>query len=111
MKIQHYEARRLEPGDLERKGLARRDLVKRDLVTRDPATRTPGAKRRGAPPASALYHSELAMQAAKKMRQTNQKRKTGHLVCQHLQMMLENDTSLPPKPTAGRHKHQYRLGL
>ncbi len=98
MKIQHYEARRLET----------RDLADRGPGARDPATRrAPGTRQGGAPPASALHHAELAMQAAKKMRRTSQKRKTGHLVCQHLQMMLENNTNLDP----GRHKHQYRLGL
>ena len=37
---------------------------------------------------AAEYHSLLAMEAARKMRRTRQKRKTGQEVCHHLKMML-----------------------
>ena len=36
----------------------------------------------------AKYHSELAMEAARKMCRSRQKRKTGQEVCHHLRMML-----------------------
>jgi hypothetical protein len=36
----------------------------------------------------ASYHSELAMEAAKKMRRSRQKQKVGQQVCHHLKMML-----------------------
>jgi hypothetical protein len=36
----------------------------------------------------ARYHSELAMEAARKMCRSRQKRKTGQEVCHHLRMML-----------------------
>lgn len=38
-----------------------------------------------------LNHSIMAMQAAKRMRSSKQKRKTGHVVCHHLRMMLAAD--------------------
>lgn len=33
-------------------------------------------------------HSMMAMNAAKRMRRSKQKQKTGHVVCHHLRMML-----------------------
>ena len=44
---------------------------------------------------NARYHSELAMQAARKMRRTRQKLKTGQLVCHHLRLMLASDKPIP----------------
>ena len=38
-----------------------------------------------------LNHSLMAMQAAKRMRNSKQKRKIGHVVCHHLRMMLKAD--------------------
>jgi hypothetical protein len=38
-----------------------------------------------------LNHSLMAMQAAKRMRNSKQKRKVGHVVCHHLRMMLKAD--------------------
>ncbi|MFT5208660.1 MAG: hypothetical protein ACI9CE_000374 [Flavobacterium sp.] len=38
-------------------------------------------------------HSDLAMAAAKKMRKTRSKEKTGHLVCVHLLDMLSDEKS------------------
>lgn len=57
----------------------------------------------------ALYHSELAMAAAKKMRRSRQKQKTGQEVCHHLKMMLSSE---PPR-SAGRNRQepQYSLGF
>lgn len=43
---------------------------------------------------SARYHSELAMAAAKKMRRSRQKLKTGQMVCHHLRMMLASEPTL-----------------
>ena len=40
------------------------------------------------------YHSEQAMVAARKMRSTRQKQKTGQMVCHHLRMMLSADPSM-----------------
>lgn len=45
----------------------------------------------------ARYHSVLAMEAARKMRRTRQKKKTGQQVCHHLKMML---TAEPPRASA-----------
>ena len=39
----------------------------------------------------AKYHSALAMQAARKMRNSKQKQKTGQIVCHHLRMMLTSE--------------------
>lgn len=56
-----------------------------------------------APEMQAQYHCEQAMAAAKKMRSTKQKRKTGQMVCHHLRMMLNaepaaNDCPVMPMP-------------
>ena len=37
------------------------------------------------------YHSVLAMEAARKMRRTRQKKRTGQKICHHLKMMLESE--------------------
>lgn len=37
------------------------------------------------------YHSVLAMEAARKMRRTRQKLRTGQQVCHHLKMMLASE--------------------
>ncbi len=57
------------------------------------------------------YHSALAMQAARRMKTTREKRKTGQMVCHHLRMMLES-----VDPNARRHlprveNNQYRLSF
>ena len=41
----------------------------------------------------AKYHSVLAMEAARKMRRSRQKLRTGQEVCHHLKMMLASDPS------------------
>ena len=62
-----------------------------------------------------MDHSELAMQAAKRMRRSKQKQKTGRVVCHHLRMMLVTDrpvarSSLPgSSPKAG--EKQFALGF
>ncbi len=62
----------------------------------------------------AKYHSVLAMEAARKMRRSRQKRRTGQEVCHHLKMMLASDPSpresVPRKQAAGT-KPQFRLGF
>ncbi len=70
-----------------------------------------------APPKIAIhakYHSVLAMEAAKKMRRSRQKRRTGQEVCHHLKMMLASDPSprgaVPRKQAAGT-EPQFRLGF
>ena len=42
-----------------------------------------------------LNHSAMAMKAAKQMRRSKQKQKTGRVVCHHLRMMLAADVSIP----------------
>lgn len=62
----------------------------------------------------AKYHSVLAMEAAKKMRRSRQKRRTGQEVCHHLKMML---ASGPSPVESSRLKQgtgaepQFRLGF
>jgi len=73
-----------------------------------------------------LNHSMMAMQAAKRMRNSKQKRKTGRVVCHHLRMMLKADepvsissaSSMPALPESllqktvkGADKQQFTLGL
>ncbi len=71
-----------------------------------------------------LNHSMMAMQAAKRMRSSKQKRRTGHVVCHHLRMMLKAEepvragaeSSVPdffdfPLPKSSRNKQQFTLGL
>jgi hypothetical protein len=55
----------------------------------------------------ARYHSLLAMEAARKMRRTRQKRKTGQEVCHHLKMMLAEPA--PERET--RTESQFQLGF
>lgn len=43
-----------------------------------------------------LCHSEMAMHAAKKMRRSRQKLKTGRVVCHHLRMMLAANEAIEP---------------
>lgn len=45
------------------------------------------------------YHSVLAMEAARKMRRTRQKLKTGQQVCHHLKMMLASEP-VPAEPVS-----------
>jgi hypothetical protein len=47
-----------------------------------------------------LNHSMMAMQAAKRMRNSKQKRKTGHVVCHHLRMMLKADDPVRISPAS-----------
>lgn len=64
----------------------------------------------GAVATAARYHSELAMQAARKMRRTKQKLKTGQEICHHLRMMLASDP-VPPASNDAGHAGQIRLAL
>lgn len=91
MTAQHYEARRLK--------------------AKGQRANQPGANNPTGKITSARYHSALAMEAAKKMRRSRQKYKTGHLVCYHLQRMLESTEALPSKPSHGHHEAQYHLGF
>ena len=68
-----------------------------------------GQNDRGQSAIVALYHSELAMAAAKKMRRSRQKQKTGQEVCHHLKMMLSSE---PPRSAGcNRQEPQYSLGF
>ena len=59
--------------------------------------------------ASARYHSELAMQAAKRMRSSRHKQKTGQEVCHHLRMMLTCEPA--PRSPVTEARPQYELGF
>ncbi len=67
----------------------------------------------------AQYHSEQAMAAARKMRRTRQKQRTGQMVCHHLRMMLASEpativTELPngeQKCYQLREQPQFQLGF
>ncbi len=65
-------------------------------------------------PVDAAAHSVLAMEAARKMRRSRQKLRTGQEVCHHLKMMLASDPSsresVPRKQAAGT-EPQFRLGF
>ena len=72
-----------------------------------------------------LCHSEMAMHAAKKMRRSKQKQKTGRDVCHHLRMMLAANEPVVPftiasrgmssvsgiSPSQSRNDSQYSLGI
>lgn len=47
-------------------------------------------------------HSLLAMRAARRMRSSKSKVKTGHTVCQHLLLMINEADSHQPDPRASR---------
>lgn len=51
-------------------------------------------------------HSVLAMRAAKRMRRSKHKVKTGHTVCQHLLLMINEPDSRQPEPRASRRFHE-----
>jgi hypothetical protein len=62
----------------------------------------------------AKYHSVLAMEAAKKMRRSRQKLRTGQKVCHHLKMMLASDPA--PRESVSRQRAagaepQFQLGF
>ena len=62
----------------------------------------------------AKYHSVLAMEAARKMRRSRQKLRTGQEVCHHLKLMLASDPA--PRQSARRAQvagaePQFRLGF
>ncbi|MFP6809001.1 MAG: hypothetical protein VB957_17735 [Pseudomonadales bacterium] len=44
-----------------------------------------------------LNHSAMAMKAAKQMRRSKQKQRTGRVVCHHLRMMLAANASAPAR--------------
>ncbi len=61
-------------------------------------------------------HSAMAMQAAKQMRRSRQKQKTGRVICHHLRMMLATETPVAARPVFRRGnpreaKQQYSLGI
>ena len=62
----------------------------------------------------AKYHSVLAMEAARNMRRSRQKLRTGQKVCHHLKMMLASGPS--PRESVARDpavgaESQFRLGF
>jgi len=68
---------------------------------------------------AARIHSEKAMLLSKKMRRSRRKVQTGHVICQHLKMMLAEE--LPQhclarqesgsKPNQTGDDHQFSLGF
>ncbi|MCH7743037.1 MAG: hypothetical protein IIB71_10310 [Proteobacteria bacterium] len=50
----------------------------------------------------AMDHSKMAMQAAKHMRRSKQKQKTGRVVCHHLRMMLVTELPVARSFLSGR---------
>lgn len=63
----------------------------------------------GSAAVSARYHSELAMQAAKRMRRSRHKQKTGQEVCHHLRMMLNCEPA--SRNVVAGNQPQYELGF
>ncbi|MFN3238972.1 MAG: hypothetical protein ACE37D_18180 [Pseudomonadales bacterium] len=62
---------------------------------------------------TSVEHSELAMRAAKRMRRTRHKAKTGHTVCHHLLQMINESVDQPaPRPARRYHglKHNPQVG-
>ena len=60
---------------------------------------------------NAMYHSVLAMEAARKMRRTRQKLKTGQMVCHHLRMMLTSEPVQSNRDTINQNEPQFQLGF
>lgn len=59
----------------------------------------------------ARYHSLLAMEAARKMRRTRQKRKTGQEICHHLKRMLAEPLPETAPDRSARSKSQFQLAF
>ena len=60
---------------------------------------------------SSAEHSELAMRAAKRMRRTKYKEKTGHKVCHHLLEMIRESAESQPAPRTARRYHGLKESL
>ena len=60
---------------------------------------------------SSAEHSELAMKAAKRMRRTKYKEKTGHKVCHHLLEMIRESSESQPAPRTARRYHGLKESL
>jgi len=67
---------------------------------------------------SAEYHSEQAMAAARQMRSSREKQKTGQIVCHHLRMMLTSEPESVVLSAAAnddlspeKEQSQYQLGF
>ncbi len=58
-----------------------------------------------------IEHSELAMRAAKRMRRTKHKVKTGHKVCHHLLEMIRESDDAQPVPRVAQRYHGLRHNL
>jgi hypothetical protein len=97
------------------------------LVSASPVSSSQARRQHMASSLVGLNHSLMAMQAAKRMRNSKQKRKIGHVVCHHLRMMLKADepvrtssnSSMPALPEPLLHqqpiedadKQQFTLSL
>jgi hypothetical protein len=60
-----------------------------------------------------IDHSQMAMQAARRMRRSKQKQKTGRVVCHHLRMMLvaEHPVAKPYLPASTPKSGEKQFGL
>lgn len=67
---------------------------------------------RNRPAVVSQYHSALAMHAARQMRSSRQKLKTGRQVCHHLRMMLAEPLAEPANdPAIQQSEPQFQLGF
>lgn len=57
------------------------------------------------------HHSELAMKAARRMRRTKHKVKTGHKVCHHLLEMIRSSEDSQPSARSAKRYHGLRHSL
>jgi hypothetical protein len=86
------------------------DVADRDSVG---APATPG-RTKASQVKTSVEHSELAMRAAKRMRRTRHKVKTGHTVCHHLLQMINESVDQPAPRQARRYhglKHNPQTGI
>ena len=69
------------------------------------------APREAVTQADSNHHSELAMKAARRMRRTKHKVKTGHKVCHHLLEMIRSSEDSQPSARSAKRYHGLRHSL
>ena len=97
-----YDARKL--------GLGSHSHAAVELAANDPVKAVEEGSEAVRKQNTARYHSVLAMEAARKMRRTRQKKKTGQEVCHHLKMMLTSEPVVDA-PIAEARAGQIHLGF
>ncbi len=85
------------------RSLTDRSLTDRPLTDRSQVERSHSETQKFLSSMAHINHSTMAMEAAKQMRRSKQKRKTGRVVCHHLRMMLAAECVSESSPLASKY--------